>query len=304
MLIYITVPGDIVAHIPDITTQNGLLDMVMAGNIVEFAEVLNRQHYKKTVSKHELEEENVMRWRFRLFIKWFSATYVTYVGGQQVHASYIFNKSLIQFAATLVGYIKLKPKSTGVKEITPIQMQTAISMRFRRSHSELFAAYVSRLGLPVSSFAWPGPDIKIVLRDKHHPLSMDPIDIESHPLYPGLWADDAKSLSTDEEESEDEHDLPQGETSKRKSQDREQEGDVEDGELNEHGDDPDGAKDMDLDEPVDVGDHHEVTSDERHPDAALDEVRAKLRKRKAREDENNIAGMLSTIVKIYLLTLY
>jgi hypothetical protein len=166
--------------------QRGLLDMVIAGNIIEFAKVLNRLHYMKTVLKYELEEENVMHWRFCLFVKWFSAKYVTYVGRQWVNASYIFNQSLVQFAATLVNYMKLNQKSSGVKAITPIQVQTAISLRIRRSHPELFLSYLTRMKTYLVSFAWTGPEIVIKLHDKGHPLALDPIDIESDPLYPGL----------------------------------------------------------------------------------------------------------------------
>jgi len=48
--------SDTLAHIPDVTTQDGLLDIIMVGNMLEFATALGLKHSGKKSHPEVLEE--------------------------------------------------------------------------------------------------------------------------------------------------------------------------------------------------------------------------------------------------------
>jgi hypothetical protein len=114
-----------------------------------------------------------------------------------------------------------------------------------------------------------------------------------------------RSVSLDD--SNDKDDSPEDKTLKCASQDCEKDDDSEDEEEGENQhkreDDPDGVKDMDVDE-LDKDDYCEEPSDGRHLQTVSGEVRVKLQKRKTPEDESKTVGMLSIIDEIYFLTFY
>jgi hypothetical protein len=272
------------------------MDVIMVGNVIELADILNRRHYTKDATAIEQEEENVIRWRYRLFAKWFIMNYTTYVGDKLVNPGYIFKRSLVQFMAAISSYVKSSPNSTGIKGVTPLLVQSKISHFIRRCYNELFREYARILGKTASDFSWIGPDITVSKRDKDRPLSSDPMDLDSDPVYHEVWEDEEKS-SDDDEGPEDETSKHPGENPNNDN--RNEAEDYRDGEK------PDG-EDMDVDKPDDEtpGDERkqEGTSALRHVQPSPGGMRSKLRKRvRHKQDESNDAGTFCLPYFIYYL---
>lgn len=93
-------------HVPDISSEDGLLDIIAVGNILELHKYMDRRYYAgtKKLQASDLEEMTVARWCYRRFQKWFSATYSTMVGDEVVSPMNIFQCTLVEFAAAVVNY--------------------------------------------------------------------------------------------------------------------------------------------------------------------------------------------------------
>jgi hypothetical protein len=308
-LMSFTVPEDVAAHIPDIRTQDGLLDVIMVGSLIELAEIINRSHYEKTETDQEREEENVMRWRYRLFIKWFVSNYTTRLDNELVNPTYVFYKHFLQVAAALVIYMKQCPKVTGLSNISPLQVQSDISRRIRRSNPELFAAFTRLLATGPSSFGWTGPAIEISSRGIGQPISSDPKDIASHPLYTELWETEEKSSDDDDDDGEtdsDDEDMSKRDAGqggdKQRDPDDDESSDNDGAGNADADDDADAEKRMDVDEQQqETPDRHEEASVQRHLnlETRATPLRSRLRKRERRgQNETNNNG------KSFFLFLY
>ena len=94
------------SHVPDISTEQGLLDVIAVGNILELHKFMDRRYYNQhdSLSPSDLEEMTVARWYYRRLQKWFSATYFTSVGDEIVCSISIFQHSLVEFSAAVVNY--------------------------------------------------------------------------------------------------------------------------------------------------------------------------------------------------------
>jgi hypothetical protein len=62
----ISFPGidEITAHVPDISTATGFLDLVLLGCVMEFSDALSRRHYLSGVPKDLVTQEHRAQWMF------------------------------------------------------------------------------------------------------------------------------------------------------------------------------------------------------------------------------------------------
>jgi hypothetical protein len=183
------VPDDFLAHIPDITTSTGLLDIVMVGNVLEFSDALSRPYYAGKVSKEVVEEENVARWRYRQLIKWFSSRYVLVFDGKFVNPWYLVHMSLAQFSATLIAYMETwEMKAAEAKGCTPKRFRLAVFNHLRRQWLELVPKFdqLSK-GKASQSLAWDGPKFEVLHREEmpQDQISSELRDLESFKVFVG-----------------------------------------------------------------------------------------------------------------------
>jgi hypothetical protein len=158
-----------------VSTPDGLLNVVMVGNLLEMAEVINRNHYSGEMDDLEEEEEIFARLRYRRFCTWFAGEYVTILGGIWVHPSYIFKRALLQFCLCLIFYKRERqaqlvnvPLTTGC---TSLKLERLILAHFETQWPELMPLMETMLDdeAPITSdtwsFNWTGPMFKIARRN-------------------------------------------------------------------------------------------------------------------------------------------
>jgi hypothetical protein len=162
------------AHFPDISTRIGILDIVMVGNVLEFADALSRSYYTGKAEKGIPEEENVARWRYRQLMKWYSTKYVLKFDKSYVNPWYLVYLSIVRFASTLCAYVT-RWRSNLEEGVSPVKFRTAVSNHLRRNWSALIPKYESLAQNAPRSFAWSGPDFEVVPRGK---LPRDVIELK------------------------------------------------------------------------------------------------------------------------------
>jgi hypothetical protein len=127
-------------HIPDITTEEGLLDVIAVGTVIELGFALDHRNYEGgTVAEDEAEEMEAAMSRYRIFIRWYSGRYMLLVDRQWVNPTYIFKKRLAEFAATVRSYV-------GEQEKDALRLDP---------HHKLSAQTVYRLILRHLTMHWP-----------------------------------------------------------------------------------------------------------------------------------------------------
>jgi hypothetical protein len=91
----------------DISTVDGLLDLIAVRCLVELSRALDERTYiKQPLLQDEQDEIDAATARYRIFITWFSERYFVVINGEWLNASYLFNRRLVNFAATTVCYVK------------------------------------------------------------------------------------------------------------------------------------------------------------------------------------------------------
>ena len=184
--------GETHAHIHNIMTQEGLVDLIMVGNMLEFA--LAFGHKFLGAKPDVVEEMNVAMRRYRIFQSWFTQQHILEVGGQGLNASYVFNRSLIQFGGALCSYMKRWETKVALG-ISARQVKTIVLNHFRKEWQDLLGAFERLLNEDPSKcqwFSWNGPNFHILPRDKTQ-VWTEVEDWSEDPVYtdiPGLGHDE------------------------------------------------------------------------------------------------------------------
>ena len=176
--------SDTLAHIPDVTTQDGLLDIIMVGNMLEFATALGLKHSGKKSHPEVLEERNAAMWQYRIFQSWFNHRYVLEIGDQGVNPCYLFNRSLIQFGAALCFYMKRWEEKAPLT-ITTKQVTAAVLDHIRKEWQDLLHAFEQLLNDDPSKchwFIWNGPKFHIFPCDESQ-VWTELQDLLNDPVY-------------------------------------------------------------------------------------------------------------------------
>lgn len=187
------------AHIPDLSTEDGLLDTVALGCVLELATPLSQDRYATDYDPtndenwFEFNEEARARTWFRVIMKKFAIKYATIIDGCVVHPSYIWQYCLVGFAAAFLTHINAKDEE--VKPVpgrTPEKVTEALRWHFQREHPHLVGAFDAAIQGPEprTSLTWNGPKIQIIRKstalDQMFRATgiMEALDLPGFPLYP------------------------------------------------------------------------------------------------------------------------
>jgi hypothetical protein len=129
------------AHIPDISTPHGFATIVNAGNVIELAVALDRRTYTGVQAEDREEREPAMS-KYRFFMRWFNDTFVTILNGHWVSATYLFWRSLVEFACTLLHYKEKEYEHEKAEEtFHPDVLKAQLRQHFRYNWPELLPVF-------------------------------------------------------------------------------------------------------------------------------------------------------------------
>ena len=140
-------------HVVDITTIDGLLDLIAVGNILEFATALDHHTYEGTPvnPKEHVEQEYVLT-RYRTFIRWFMKRFVLMFRDRPVNATYLFKHRILCFATTLGLYVSREhstvQKVDQVTGMTPATIKKLIRHHIQVHWRDLIPAYDEMVSKP------------------------------------------------------------------------------------------------------------------------------------------------------------
>jgi hypothetical protein len=176
------------AHLPDVATPTGFLDVVMVGTVLELSRALSRIYYGRAVDFLLIEEENVARWRYRQLITWFVQTYWITVGGTIVSPWYVVQRFLIEFASSLCAYKTIWDRSDTHQGLSADQLLETIKRHLESDWPTLLPRFRQLLVSPTNQFRWTGPQLEIFRRDQLRPGTLLPevMDIQTYPVHTAL----------------------------------------------------------------------------------------------------------------------
>jgi hypothetical protein len=183
----ILVFGESIVHIPDITTQEGLLDVIMVGNMLEFASAFSFKYFGSKPPADVIEERNVAMWRYRLFQGWFNRRYILDIGGAGLNPCYLFNRSLLQFGAAICCYMRRWEKKVFLG-ITAKQVTGIVLDHIRNEWQDLLVAFEKTLkddSTKSNWFTWKGPTFRIFRRDESQ-VWTEMLDWPEDPVYTAI----------------------------------------------------------------------------------------------------------------------
>jgi hypothetical protein len=169
-------------HVPNICKREGLLDFMALGNIIELATVLDRDFYESDKHRKEKEIEiSIARLRYRSFQSFFARRYQIKINGKSIHPLVIFQRSLVDLAATIVFYMEdTKDCPRDPPDSTASLVKHRIDELFKTFPEFMSSAFERRVSQPPRFLHWTGPEFEIL------PIvEMDPqlLDFEDFPLY-------------------------------------------------------------------------------------------------------------------------
>jgi hypothetical protein len=201
-------------HVPDISTVDGLFDLMAVGNILELANVIDHRSYNGTgIDWLEQGEMGMARWRYRKLQVYFAKRYVTLVGDKSIYPISIFRRSLVEFAAAVIVY-KRSVKGAEYPKIegcTRYQVERKMIALFEANYPELLPALHSLVKKEVELLYWTGPPITIRPWDKkqdrmsrrHGGSNRRPsrqLDFDDRPIF--LVDPDTQAMSDDEADAD------------------------------------------------------------------------------------------------------
>jgi hypothetical protein len=170
---------------PKIESEEGFLNLVIVGNLIELADIINRKSYTHTISAEIREEQNIARCRYRRFQIWFAEHFVVFMEDHWISPSYIFQRSLLELSAAIVGY---KWDKDGVVKApahcTAKAVESAVCRHFQNDWPDLVPKLNELLQTPPSEFFWTGPKIHIQTRpvEPISPILVECLDFPPHPI--------------------------------------------------------------------------------------------------------------------------
>jgi hypothetical protein len=165
------------AHIPDVSTQEGLLDIIMLGNILELSKVFSG----KSKATLENEEQDMARLRYRRFMMWFADHHLIVLDGELVNPWYVCYRSLLEFATSLCEYKSVWSDDNGAAILFRRQVTEHISHQWPL----LLPRFLQLLDSPTRLFTWSGPALTIWQRDHLPPNFAAPesMDVADSPVF-------------------------------------------------------------------------------------------------------------------------
>ena len=203
-------------HIPNMADNQGFWDIVMIGNVLECAQVLDIRSYSSLgVLAHELVEMAVARGRYRRLSVIFEGQYSVTVGSIKTNPFSVFRRSLVEFAAALIVYKKEHDRSHDICSAKDVEDKMMIF--FKKNYPELLPCLLEIISKKSGSFSWTGPPIEIqpirqtrqtVSQQEDEHIRLDFVDLTIYPISergaPSPPAANNSTLELGDRESEDE----------------------------------------------------------------------------------------------------
>jgi len=159
--IILSLESGLKCHVPDLTTQEGLVDVMAVGNWLELGQLVDKCYYSDDLPPEELEEQRRARLNYGLFRKFFKSRYSVLVGDKLVSPFAFFRRSLVQFITSLVAYKwKAAHVAPAVPGCPPALFQREVEAMLGKQYPEVLPAY-KRCSGKTSYFHWTGPDFSI-----------------------------------------------------------------------------------------------------------------------------------------------
>ena len=157
-------------HVPNLADYNGLLDFMAVGNVLELGQILDRRSYSRVeLHWHETAEMAISRWHFRKARKMFIEKYVTYDGEQRIHASSVFQRSLVEFAASLIVYkMAYAEEEGGVLGLKAEALEAKLTAYFELNYPELLECFHTLVKARARWLNWNGPKFTVKRRTREH----------------------------------------------------------------------------------------------------------------------------------------
>jgi hypothetical protein len=158
-------------HVPDVTTENGLKDLMAIANILELATVLDRRSYiSPGVHWMERVEMGSGRSMSRRLLAIIGQHFVIHIGGRPVAPSVVFQRSLVEFAAAVVVYKEDMSIACKVPGCPPIKVKEKMVALFESNHPRLLPKLHSLIDSRTEYLSWTGPPISITKRTNDHKI--------------------------------------------------------------------------------------------------------------------------------------
>lgn len=150
--------------------EEGLLDMIAVGCVLEFATALSRTRYAPEYDPNsdeaceEHSQESQARTFFRVIMKTFATKYGLFIDDKMVHPSYLWQHILVGFAAAVVAHMHAKKKVVVMAPgVSPGTVEDALRLHLQVDHPHLLAPFNAALGEdpPRKALSWDGPPINI-----------------------------------------------------------------------------------------------------------------------------------------------
>jgi hypothetical protein len=147
---------------PDISTPNGLLDVIALGNFVQMQHLMNRKYYRGDMSHEEGREDLMTRLAFLIAIRSYSQQWAVSIKGRLVPFNALVDRSFIIFAA---GIVRLKRKLHAsypvVEGCSYPRFLKEVSNHIKEHFVWLEDRYHSLRKCDDGSFMWTHPDITV-----------------------------------------------------------------------------------------------------------------------------------------------
>lgn len=182
-------------------TQEGLLDVLAIGCVLEFTTALSRDRYAVSYDATTDEfyadqtRENQARTWFRVLMKVFGKHHAIVMEDKVVHPTYLWHSVIVGFAAAIINYMKAKENDAKFAPgVNPASVHEAIYHHLKEDHPHLVGALdVALLNkTPRSELTWKGPDFQVVPKSRSFNTLMRAMgiseqrDVDTWPLYPTI----------------------------------------------------------------------------------------------------------------------
>jgi len=189
--------GFLGAHIPDISSGVGFLDMAYLGLFAILSPAFDFRSYNglKLPSSIVRERAHALN-HFNSLLLLFSDRYTVLLEGVPVAHSYVVNRLLAEFAAATVVFAKAVDKAQGMGAdpignlLTPAALITSIEGAIQESCPRILPYYVRCIDRGHKDFVWTGPRIQILPRREDLNAiigiitSGEKLDCPAWPIYP------------------------------------------------------------------------------------------------------------------------
>jgi hypothetical protein len=165
------------AHIIDVTSIQGLLDMISLGNIIEFANALDHRTYEgPELTPDEDQERLTAISRYHTFIVWYSNNFGLLIQDQWVNPGYLFKKRLVDFAVTVFEYFRRQQPLLNINHRTSGLTDTSLWKCLRHHIAENWLSLVPYLDATVEQpslfLYYTGPDVVVMAKTAEHVMAL------------------------------------------------------------------------------------------------------------------------------------